>query len=442
MTATSKKNSQAGDQFADFELYERKTPSWFSQEPKPYSQVPIEHEPKPVAAQSYFETRETEALESYRRRLDQKIREGQAIYDRPAATGVHAVSRLGPQLRRPTLPVDDLEGRRRLYQSEEAHNQNEFRKPRKQQGLELGKVIALSAIAVLVGAGAGLGLSNFSLIKMKAQSSVAALRAQSAAFLAPAPSVTNVQTAPRETVITKKPVVTATLDVADVRGNLGDMIPLALTAPMGGTVEPFSLQLSGLPSKAYLTAGVKSAQGNWVVKPADLAGLKLVVPQTDAKQFDVEVAAIEDRTGELAAPIKALNVKIENAPQVISVAEPLPSSDAPLPGPAIVRPVNAPPETAMVQTAQPSPIPTPNAKTDDLLAKGDTLLQSGDLISARQFYLKAAELGSAKGSFGVARTFDPKVYAQLNVVGLQPDSAQAASWYQKAAQAGVVDAAP
>jgi hypothetical protein len=449
MTANPKKEnhvlSDSDDHFSSFSNAQTRTPSWFVQEPEHQDSASDEND-KPSPSQIYFESRDTQALEAYRRRLDEKIREGQALYDRPHQPS-HTTHPVGPQKRRPTLPMNDLEGRRRLYQLEEAHNQNEMAPQRRKTGVSWGSAIGLGTIAVMIGAGAGLGFTNLDLLKQKYQNTVDTLRTSSTAFLMPVATTTKTAAvASHETVIGKKLVNTATLDVSDVKGILGDMIPLALTAQSNDAAEPFSLQVSGLPSQAYLTAGVKSAQGNWVLKPADLADLKLVVPQTDANQFEVEVAAIEDRTGELAAPIKALNVQIETAAapataQQVAMAIPDPVPDV-VPAPVIVRPVSAAPETAINQPNLASAIPAPASKADDLVTKGDSLLQSGDLVSARQFYLKASDMGSAKGSFGVARTYDPKIYAQLNVVGLEPDAAQAASWYQKAAQAGVVDAAP
>ena len=119
-------------------------------------------------------------------------------------------------------------------------------------------------------------------------------------------------------------------------------------------------------------------------------------------------------------------------------AEIVPSST--LVPPAIVYPANAAPESAVVKLGEPSAIPRTISEAADLVSKGNALLQNGDVVSARQFFLRASELGNAQGSFGVARSYDPKIFAELNVVGLQPDAALAADWYKQAAQAGVVAA--
>ena len=429
-----------------------RTPSWFVQEPKEQSEdlqrdsFQVE---RPIS-QSYFETPKPEAYEAYRRRLEQRFKEGQAIYDRPN-DNVPLPNLKGPQQRRPTLSLHEIQGQKRLYELEQEGHLGQ-QKSRQTNALPLARMFLMGTAAVFIGTLAGLSFSNIDVIKQKYQVGLGILQQNIASFTKPAAvtaQATLAKVAPHETVIIKKTVATATLDVADVKGSLGSMIPLMLSAQNTDSTEPLSLKISGLPEQAYLTAGVRSAQGSWTLKPSELSDVKLVVPQSDLKQFDMEVAAVEDRTGELAAPIKAMNVQLDGPPvvadmPVVQVGAGKSNVDtiqtAAIASPAIVNPVNAAPDTAVIKLNEPSGIPSPISEAADFVIKGNSLLQSGDIISARQFFMKASELGNAQGSFGVARSYDPKVFAQLNVVGLQPDPAQAATWYQKAAQAGVVAA--
>lgn len=106
-----------------------------------------------------------------------------------------------------------------------------------------------------------------------------------------------------------------------------------------------------------------------------------------------------------------------------------------------VTPVSAQPDQGFNKVPElPQAVPPPkemlNAESASFLEKGDMLLRTGDLIAARQFYLRAFELNDAGGAYGVARTYDPKVYAELNVRGLSPDPAKAMEWYGKAAAGG------
>lgn len=456
MTYTRKKavDQHVNDEADSAEHLDQKfrTPSWFVQEPAVQSEDSEQdrfqvERPK---SQLYFETPMPEAYAAYRRRLEQRFKEGQAVYDLPN-DNVPPVNLKGPQQRRPTLPLHEIQGQRRLYELEQEGYFGQ-ESSRQTNSFPWGRMLLFGTVAVFIGTLAGLSVTNIDLIKEKYQMGFGMLQQNIASLIKPAPFTTQASLAtvvPRESVVIKKTVATATLDVADVKGSLGSMIPLMLSAQNADSNEPLSLKISGLPEQAYLTAGVRSAPGSWTLKPSELSDVKLVVPQSDLKQFDMEVAAVETRTGELAAPIKAMNVQLDGTPAVVvmpatQVGAGKSNADttqlAAIAPPAIVSPVNAAPDTAVIKLNEPSGIPSPISETTDFVAKGNALLESGDIISARQFFLRAAELGNAQGSFGVARSYDPKVFAQLNVVGLQPDPVQAAEWYQKAAQAGVVAA--
>lgn len=99
----------------------------------------------------------------------------------------------------------------------------------------------------------------------------------------------------------------------------------------------------------------------------------------------------------------------------------------------------------MASQPLPQAIPLPqeaeNTEAKTLLGKGEALLKTGDLDSARQFFIKAHGMGAAEGAFGAGQTYDPVVYAAMNVRGLEPDPQKAREWYDKAVAAGSEDAA-
>ena len=72
------------------------------------------------------------------------------------------------------------------------------------------------------------------------------------------------------------------------------------------------------------------------------------------------------------------------------------------------------------------------AQIDRLMARGEELLQNGDIASARLLFLRVAAAGDRRGAKGVGMTYDPRVYARLPVTGLTPDREQAEIWYRKA----------
>jgi hypothetical protein len=422
-----------------------KTPSWFTQLPTEtqYSSSEINERPSLISA---IETPDQVAYEAYRNRMERRLREGQDQYDLPKAN-FRSAPMEGPKPRRPTLPLHEIQGRKKRYELEQQNQKTDRIKWR--SGLTpWAKMLALGSTAICIGAVAGFGFSNSALVKQKYDMVITTTKDRLAAFSSAVPvDVPKPTVATNQSVIVKKPIATATLDVSDVRGTLGGMIPLALSAQSADASEPISLKITGLPEQAYLTAGVKSLEGNWTLKPSELAEVKLVVPRSDVAQFDMEVSAVDELTGTLAAPTKAVKVELQRAlPQSPEI--PLtPAGDGKvnseiastaIPPVAIVSPVSAAPETAVEQSNAPSPIPKALSEADDLVSKGNALLESGDIIAARQFFTQASDLGNAQGSFGVARSYDPKVYEKLNVVGLQPDEKMAAEWYKKAADAGVV----
>jgi hypothetical protein len=396
---------------------EGKVPSWFARDSLTETTPDRFSQPKMIV-----ETPGAEAYEVYKRRLDERFQHAQQLYDSPR-DGM-----------RPTLPMSDIHGRRRLYKQEEQSLAG-ARPP--QQKVPLGRIVGLGLLAAVVGTASGFGFANRDRLVNFIDTTFASSQ------VAFAKAIPNLGSGKRnETVINKKSVAIASLDVNDVKGTLNSMIPLMLSAQPAEGGDAVALKIMGLPPEAYLTAGTETTQGNWLLKPADIAGVKLVVPQSSTSQFDVEVAAVEEHTGVLAAPIKAMNVQLDAA-SIIAAAPAIAtrtgdgkSELASTNVAATIAPASTTPDTALVQTAA-SPIPTPAPEAVALISKGDGLLNSGDIASARQFYLRADALGDAKGAYGVGRTYDPAVFAALNVQGLKPDAAKAAAWYQKAIDGGV-----
>lgn len=70
---------------------------------------------------------------------------------------------------------------------------------------------------------------------------------------------------------------------------------------------------------------------------------------------------------------------------------------------------------------------------DTFVARGEQLLTSGEVVSARLFFQRAATQGDPRGARGLARSYDPAVLKGLPVIGLEGDRAEAERWYLKAA---------
>jgi len=71
-----------------------------------------------------------------------------------------------------------------------------------------------------------------------------------------------------------------------------------------------------------------------------------------------------------------------------------------------------------------------------LIARGDDYFARSDVVSARLFYQRAAEAGSAAAAAAMAKTYDPNTLDRRAIRGASPDPLAALDWYRKAADLG------
>ena len=60
---------------------------------------------------------------------------------------------------------------------------------------------------------------------------------------------------------------------------------------------------------------------------------------------------------------------------------------------------------------------------------------------ARQFFLRAAQMGLARGALMMAATYDPRELTRMRSVSVQPNVAEARKWYMRAVELGASEAA-
>lgn len=65
---------------------------------------------------------------------------------------------------------------------------------------------------------------------------------------------------------------------------------------------------------------------------------------------------------------------------------------------------------------------------------------TGDVVSARLFYERAAAAGDGRAALRVGATFDPTFLGRTGLGKVQADPAEALSWYSRAVDLGVADA--
>lgn len=318
---------------------------------------------------------------------------------------------------------------------------------RQSRTFTMGQTIAIAtAMALLAGSAGAFGAQFANLFAAAPSAPPVAIAPQAA----PAHTTQQLQLAEaapsHDTVIDKKPVATATLQVADVTGETNSFIPLALHAEPGGLDEDMLLKISGIPEGAYLTSGHRQDDQVWALSLAETKNVKLVVPKADDPQIDLAVAAFEAKTGELAAPVKTMTVALKDV-----VVEP---TSAPPPGQSLTAGPAA--KSALPggsNASQPTTIPPPQsvslalaspetAATQQLIDKANELFRQGDVQQALRSYERAwGNDGSAAAAFGIARSYDPLVLASLARSNGAPSREQALQWYQRAASGGNPDAA-
>ncbi len=95
-------------------------------------------------------------------------------------------------------------------------------------------------------------------------------------------------------------------------------------------------------------------------------------------------------------------------------------------------------------TMQPAPASTRGVATvtlsgateQALLERASNQMTHGDGLGARAVYEVLAHYGSPKGAFNLAETYDPASLARRPARGLAPDIRLAREWYAKAAELG------
>jgi hypothetical protein len=99
--------------------------------------------------------------------------------------------------------------------------------------------------------------------------------------------------------------------------------------------------------------------------------------------------------------------------------------------------VEQPPE-ALGSVRAPARLPPADIST--LLMRGDDCLRITDIVSARLFYERAADVGAAGAALRLGETFDPVFLDRAQLRGITGDIEKAVFWYRRARDLGSTDA--
>lgn len=407
-------------------------PSWFTNKTLDAAQRSFVNDPLPPPQfRSSFEPlspeQQQEAHEAYRQRLEERFQ--------LARTMAEAQARQEEEFEHfdePPQPVHGTFPRRpRATVAAQGDGFNAPQRARGALGVSVPMALALLSAASCIG-----GLGGY----LTANPGVPAqLMSIDVAGIWPFGPDTEVKPNVSVAKIQKKTEATARVDVADVAGAVNAPIPLDIAAYPREPGTLLSLKISGLPQDAYITKGKQVAEGEWLVRADDIRAAELIVTSAAQPELGLLVTAFEEKSGKAAAPSKSMRValNLDAVPAPGLAPPPIAEDNAKAEDPRIL-PANAPPEQAGV--VLPEAIPTPTdflaGEASTYVEKGEMLLKVGDIVAARQFFMRAHELKSLDGAYGVARTYDPKVFLELNVQGLKPDAVKADEWYGKAAAQG------
>jgi hypothetical protein len=113
----------------------------------------------------------------------------------------------------------------------------------------------------------------------------------------------------------------------------------------------------------------------------------------------------------------------------------------------------APQQTAApAPNVQPSRVPIPDAGRAPILSpadreaaehfvvRGAQEIEKGQIAIARQFFLRAAQAGLARGAMMLAATYDPRELARWGVQGVLSNLQEARKWYERARELGAPEA--
>jgi TPR repeat protein len=142
------------------------------------------------------------------------------------------------------------------------------------------------------------------------------------------------------------------------------------------------------------------------------------------------------------APVENMSTLSPTLPSAIAVPDQ--TAEAPE---ALSNVASPAPEERQAATSTTSPATSPTATRSPsnqqrpaeiaaLVTRGDAFLSTGDIVSARLFYERAADGGDGGAALRLGATFDPGFLSRTGIGGAPSDPAQASSWYRRALDLG------
>ncbi len=248
-----------------------------------------------------------------------------------------------------------------------------------------------------------------------------------------------------------------TIAVQPIAGVSGAPIALDLQIdPVPGIDS--SLVISGLPEGAGLSAGIETSRGSWLIDAAALPDLHLFTPLGTTGSYDLRVQLVAADGKVVDSKVLPVSLSPGQTGPLTSMASQQPKDQsrvADAHGPADVanksNDVAAVAPSATGQLAQVSgstaAMPfTPITSIDPsvIVNQADTLLERGDIETARTLYEQAANAGNAEAALKAGMTYDP-LYLNAEAAAIGQSNAEPGTslvWYARAIGLGSRDAEP
>lgn len=232
--------------------------------------------------------------------------------------------------------------------------------------------------------------------------------------------------------ITLAQASTATPRIAvapSLAGKPASSVPLRIdVGPPDALPRHSFVRLRGLHPSISPSVGYSIAPGAWAVPLFGLSELKLNIPAGVSGTSQLSVSLVKEDGTPLAEAKTTLQVA---APAKAEAAPPPPQPPAPTPA---VRPERGRAADVPVLT------PEDRQRAEALTKRGEGEMQSGNIVFARQFFLRSAQMGLPRAALLLAATYDPRELQRMRARGVQPDVAEARKWYERALELGAPEA--
>lgn len=223
---------------------------------------------------------------------------------------------------------------------------------------------------------------------------------------------------------------------------------IALGVSLYGATGSELAMLTGLVSGTRLSVGNPLGDNGWRLPARDLIGALAYAPKDYVGVMNAAIdlrlpndRLVDSRTMRLEWLPRRLEGPVVAAR--VPEREELRTGTRPEPRPEPRPELKPEPKPEPVPEGKPAAVPLTidGAEIAALLKRGQDYLQNGDIVSARLMLRRAASAGDPQAALLLGASYDPTVLRDLGVLGFAPDPGQARTWYQKAADAGLPEAA-